>query len=50
MELLKRTQAFLNEMIPDDQDLDAKVLRLVEAEYLRELGRYRRADLALVRK
>ena len=50
MELLKRTQAFLNEMIPDDQDLDAKVLRLVEAEYVRELGRYRRVDLALVRK
>lgn len=49
-ELLERTQEFLHETLPGDQDLDAKVRQLIEDEYLRRLGRYRRTDLALARK
>ncbi len=49
-ELLKRTREFLNETLRGDQNLDAKVLRLVEAEYLRQLRPYRRTELALSRQ
>lgn len=50
MELLKRTQEFLNETLPGNRDLDAKVLQLIESEYLRQLGYYRRTELALTQK
>lgn len=48
--LLPRTQKLLNEAVPAESDLDAKLRRLIEAEYLRELARYRRTDLAMSRK
>jgi len=48
--LLEKTREFLDEALPDETDLDAKVRQLIQAEYLRELGRYRRADLAFTRK
>lgn len=48
--LLEQTRALLDDALPDDIDVDAKVRQLIRAEYLRELGRYRRADLAFTRK
>jgi hypothetical protein len=50
VELRKETQEFLNTTVPGDQDLDTKIRQLIEEEYLRRLGRYRRTDLALTRK
>jgi hypothetical protein len=50
VELKPQTQEFLRETVPGEQDLDAKVRHLIEEEYLRKLGRYRRTDLALTRK
>lgn len=48
--LMERTQEILRDTLIGDQDLDTKVRQLVEAEYLREVARYRRMDLALTRK
>lgn len=48
--LKERTQAFLHETVPGDQDVDAKIRQLIEEEHLRKLGRYRRTDLVLTRK
>lgn len=48
--ILEQTKAFLDDALPNDLDVDAKVRQLIQAEYLRELGRYRRADLAFTRK
>ena len=50
VELRERTRAFLDEALPNEQTVDAKVRQLIKAEYLRELGRYRRTDFALGRK
>ena len=50
VELKTQTQEFLRETVPGVQDLDAKVRHLIEEEYLRKLGRYRRTDLALTHK
>jgi hypothetical protein len=50
VELMEQTKKFLDEALPDEQDVDAKVRQLIRSEYLRELGRYRRTDLALSRK
>lgn len=50
VELKAQTQEFLRETVPGVQDLDAKVRHLIEEEYLRKLGRYRRTDLALAHK
>ncbi|MCA9994147.1 MAG: hypothetical protein KDE47_05460 [Caldilineaceae bacterium] len=50
VELTRQTQALLEETLPNEQDIDAKVRQLIQAEHLRELGRYRRTDLALTRK
>lgn len=50
VELKPQTQEFLRESVPGEQDLDAKVRHLIEEEYLRKLGRYRRTDLILTRK
>lgn len=48
--LMEQTQQFLNLTVPGSQDVDAKVRQLIEAEHLRRLAQYRRADLALARK
>lgn len=50
VKLSERTQAFLNDPILGDSDADAKVLKLLEAEYVRQLGRYRRTDRQLTQK
>jgi hypothetical protein len=44
------TKKVLNQLFPNSPDADTKVRQLVRAEYLRELARFRRADLALSRK
>lgn len=49
-ELMEQTEQFLRATVPGDQSLDAKARQLIEAEHLRRLARYRRADLALARK
>lgn len=49
-ELMEQTEKFLRATVPGDQSLDAKVRQLIEAEHLRRLAQYRRADLALARK
>ena len=48
--LLERTRQFLEEPLLGEQDLDTKVRLLLEAEYLRRLGRYRRLDRTLAQK
>ena len=50
MGLLERTRQFLEEPLLGEQDLDTKVRLLLEAEYLRRLGRYRRLDRILTQK
>lgn len=49
-ELMEQTEEILRATVPGDQSLDAKVRQLIEAEHLRRLAQYRRADLALARK
>lgn len=49
-ELMEQTEEFLRRTVPGNQSLDAKVRQLIEAEHLRRLAHYRRADLALARK
>ena len=48
--LQEQTRRLLEEPLFGEQDLDTKVLRLVEAEYLRRLGQYRRLDRNLTKK
>jgi hypothetical protein len=48
--LSEQTKAFLDETLSSDLDADAKVRQLIRAEYLRELSRFRRTDLAMVHK
>jgi len=48
--LLERPRQFLQESLLGEQDLDTKVCLLLEAEYLRRLGRYRRLDRILIQK
>jgi hypothetical protein len=50
MELLEHTRQLLEEPLLGEQNLDAKVRSLLEAEYLRRLGRYRRLDRSLAQK
>jgi hypothetical protein len=50
VDLLPRTRELLDETLPDEVNMDAKLRRLIEAEYLRELARYRRTELALGQK
>ena len=49
-ELLEQTRELLSETLPEKQSLDDKVRELIEAEYLRQLGRHRRTDVALAGK
>lgn len=48
--LRESTLQFLEEPLLGQQDLDAKIRLLLEAEYLRRLGRYRRLDRTLTQK
>jgi len=48
--LLERTQEILNEVVPGERDPNTQVHQLIESEYLRRLGRYRRTDMTLARK
>lgn len=48
--LLESTLQFLEEPLLGDQDLDTKLRLLLESEYLRRLGRYRRLDRNLAQK
>jgi len=48
--LRERTRQFLEEPLLGEQDLDTKVCLLLEAEYLRRLRQYRRADRLLTQK
>jgi|688.fasta_scaffold1120160_2 hypothetical protein len=50
VKLSERTQALLSDPVLGDQDTDAKIIRLLEAEYIRQLGRYRRTDRRLAQK
>jgi len=44
------TRQFLEEPLLGEQDVDTKVCFLLEAEYLRRLGRYHRVDRVLAQK
>jgi hypothetical protein len=48
--LLEETRQLLEEPLLGEQDLDTKVRLLIEGEYLRRLGRYRRLDHILSQK
>jgi len=48
--LMESTLQFLEEPLLGEQDLDTKIRLLLEAEYLRRLGRYRRLDRTLTQK
>jgi hypothetical protein len=48
--LQERTRQFLEDSLLGKQDIDAKVRSLLEAEYLRRLGQYRRQDRILAQK
>ena len=48
--LMESTLQFLEEPLLGEQDLDTKIRFLLEAEYLRRLGRYRRLDRTLAQK
>jgi len=47
---MESTLQFLEEPLLGQQDLDTKIRLLLEAEYLRRLGRYRRLDRTLTQK
>jgi|GEM_PF-445995 hypothetical protein len=48
--LLERTYKMLEEPLLGDQDVDTKVRRLLEAEYLRRLAAYHHVDRTLSHK
>jgi len=48
--LRERTRRFLEDPLLGEQDVDAKVRSLLEAEYLRRLRQYRRQDRLLAQK
>ena len=48
--LQEQTLKLLEEPLLGDQDLDAKIRRLLEAEYMRRLVQYRRVDRILRQK
>jgi hypothetical protein len=48
--LMESTLQFLEEPLLGEQDLDTKILLLLEAEYLRRLGRYRRLDRVMTQE
>ena len=50
LQLRERTEQMLHQAVPGAQNLDEKVLLLLEAEYLHKLSRYRRANQRFERK
>ena len=50
VELREQTRALLNETVPEKRNPDDPVRQLLEAGYLRQLGRHRRTDLAMTAK
>lgn len=50
VDLQEQTRKLLEEPLLGDQDLDAKIRRLLEAEYMRRLVQYRRVDRILRQK
>ncbi len=50
VELQESTRTLLEESFPEEQNLDKKVRYLLEAEYLRRLGHYRRVDRLMRQK
>jgi hypothetical protein len=48
--LLEETRQLLEEPLLGEHDVDTKVRLLIEGEYLRRLGRYRRLDHILSQK
>jgi len=49
-DLQDQTRELLIETVPGNKSLDDRVRQLIEAEYLRQIGRYRRTDVALTTK
>lgn len=49
-DLLEQTRELLDATIPEKKTLDDKVRQLIEAEYLRQLGRHKRTNSALTDK
>lgn len=45
--LQEQTRQLLEELLPGEQDLDARIRRLLEAEYMRRLVQYRRVERIL---
>lgn len=50
VDLQEQTRKLLEEPLLGEQDLDAKIRRLLEAEYMRRLVQYRRVDRNLRQK
>lgn len=50
VEVRERTRDLLAESLLDAPDADAKIRRLLQGEYLREMARYRRMDQKLSQK
>ncbi len=50
VDLQEQTRKLLEEPLLGEQDLDAKIRRLLEAEYMRRLVQYRRVDRILRQK
>lgn len=50
VDLQEQTRKLLEEPLLGEQDLDAKIRRLLEAEYMRRLAQYRRVDQNLRQK
>ena len=50
VQLDERTRELLSDSLLDGQGIDAKIRKLVEAEYLRQIAQYRRFDQALAQK
>jgi hypothetical protein len=50
LKLRERTYRLLEESLPNEQDADAQVRRLLEMEYLRRLAAFRHTDRVLRQK
>jgi hypothetical protein len=50
VDLQEQTRKLLEEPLLGEQDLDAKIRRLLEGEYMRRLAQYRRVDRNLRQK
>ncbi len=50
IELTEQTRELLEEPLLGEEDIEIKILKLMEAEYLRRIQRYRRVDQILSKK